>query len=408
MLIGLLDSVHYRPFLYTTEAGKPVYSGEVKSALDIFLKSHDTSSEKTYSSPLAQHLFNKETITDGQGAQKRIHLPLQHIKQMPVKTISYGMNVLLISILAFLKAFIILVGVLLLWSVYYALRFKVPFIRHLQNFLEGNYKTCWRTLWLTLFVLLLLCSLVFSLAEFVHIFGTDKVGDDVFYAAIKSIRTAIVIGTVTTLVLLPLAVGLGILAGFYGGWVDDVIQYIYTTLSSIPGILLIAAFALMLNFFMAKHAEWFGTMIERADARLLGLCVILGVTSWTSLCRLLRAETMKVRELEYVMAARSMGVSQFRIMIRHILPSVMYLILISIVMDFSGLVLAESILSYVGVGVDSSMHSWGNMINSARLELSREPVVWWPLVAAFTLMFVLVISANLFADVVRDALDPRL
>ena len=146
---------------------------------------------------------------------------------------------------------------------------------------------------------------------------------------------------------------------------------------------------------------------ERADLRLLALCLILGVTSWTGLCRLLRGEALKLRELEYVQAAQAFGVSQWRIMLRHILPNVMHIVLISVVMDFSGLVLAEAVLSYVGVGVDPSMISFGTMINAARLEMGREPMVWWSLASAFVFMLALVLAANLFADAVRDAFDPR-
>jgi peptide/nickel transport system permease protein len=131
------------------------------------------------------------------------------------------------------------------------------------------------------------------------------------------------------------------------------------------------------------------------------------VTGWTGLARLLRAEALKLRELEFVQAARAFGVTDARILLRHLLPNVMHLVLITVVIDFSGLVLAEAVLSYVGVGVDPGMISFGNMINGARLELAREPVVWWQLAAAFVFMFVLVLAANLFADQVRDALDPK-
>jgi peptide/nickel transport system permease protein len=111
--------------------------------------------------------------------------------------------------------------------------------------------------------------------------------------------------------------------------------------------------------------------------------------------------------MEYIQAAQAFGVSDFRIIIRHILPNVMHIVLISMVMDFSGLVLAEAVLSYVGVGVDPSMISFGTMINSARMEMAREPMVWWSLASAFSFMFLMVLSANLFADAVRDAFDPR-
>ena len=157
------------------------------------------------------------------------------------------------------------------------------------------------------------------------------------------------------------------------------IQYLYTTLNSIPGVLLIAAAVLMAQVYMDTHPELFQTVSQRADFRLLLLCVILGVTSWTGLCRLLRGETLKLRELDYIQAAQAFGVPQLRIITRHILPNVMHIVLIAVVMEFSGLVLAEAVLSYVGVGVDPSMISFGTMINTARLEMAREPMVWWSL-----------------------------
>jgi len=173
-------------------------------------------------------------------------------------------------------------------------------------------------------------------------------------------------------------------------------------------VLLIAAAILMLQVYMSNHEGDFGSLVERADLRLLFLCIILGVTSWTGLCRLLRGESLKLREADYVQAAVALGVSHATIIRRHILPNVLHIVLISVVLDFSGLVLAEAVLSYINIGVDPTMNSWGNMINSARLELAREPAVWWSLAAAFLFMFTLVLFANLLADVVRDAFDPRL
>ncbi|MEE8574466.1 MAG: ABC transporter permease, partial [Thermodesulfobacteriota bacterium] len=212
--------------------------------------------------------------------------------------------------------------------------------------------------------------------------------------------------------VIPFAVFFGVIAGFFGGRVDDAIQYIYTTLSSIPDVLLIVAF--MLLFGMEGYQ---GGVVMESDTflkifvlneRLFWLCVIMGITSWTGLCRLLRGETLKLRELEYVQASRAFGVGRLRVLVRHIVPNVMHLVLITAVLQFSGLVLAEAVLSYIGIGVGAEMGSWGNMINNARLELSREPVVWWNLFAAFIFMFALVLPANIFGDAVRDALDPKL
>jgi len=265
-----------------------------------------------------------------------------------------------------------------------------------------------RPLLIATLIISTLLGITFSLATVYHLLGTDKVGQDVLYLALKSIRTGLIIGTVTTLVTLPLALLFGIAAGYFRGWIDDVIQYIYTVLSSIPSVLLIAAAVLMMQVIIDTHPQWFDTAASRADLRLVFLCLILGVTSWTGLCRLLRGETLKLREMEYIQAAQAFGVSSLRILARHIMPNVMHIVLISLVMDFSALVLAEAVLSYVGVGVDPSMNSFGTMINAARLEMGRDPMVWWALSAAFGFMLVLVLAANLFADAVRDAFDPRL
>ncbi len=135
-----------------------------------------------------------------------------------------------------------------------------------------------------------------------HILGTDKAGIDVFYKAVKSIRTGMIFGLLTTLLALPPAIILGLMAGYFKGKTDDVIQYIYTTISAIPGILLIAALVLILQVYMDEHASDYASTLERSDLKLLLLCVILALTSWTGLCRLIRAETLNFLELEFVQA----------------------------------------------------------------------------------------------------------
>ena len=156
-------------------------------------------------------------------------------------------------------------------------------------------------------------------------------------------------------------------------------------LSSVPNVLLIAACVLMVQVFLDKNPELFETGAERADLKLFLLCAVLGLTGWAGLCRLLRGETLKLRELEYVQAANAFGVPHARIMRRHIFPNVAHLMLIVTVLEFSSLILYEAVLSYVGVGVDPSMNSFGGMINLARNEMSRDPVVWWSFAAAFAL-----------------------
>ncbi len=223
-----------------------------------------------------------------------------------------------------------------------------------------------------------------------HLLGTDKVGNDVLYLGLKGIRTGMIIGGFTTMLVIPFAILFGVVAGYFGGWLDDLIQYVYTVLASIPSVLLIVAFMIVF------------------EPGLLQLCIIMGITSWTGLCRVLRGETMKLREMEYVQACEAMGVSRGRILWNHIVPNLMHIVLITAVLSFSGRVLGEAVLSYIGIGVGADTISWGVMINDARLEMARDPVVWWKLVSAFIFMVGLVLPANLFGDALRDALDPRL
>ena len=391
--IGLLDSVHYRPQLPVKEAGAPaMYAVEVRSLLDAALTPLRTRLEKTYSAPLATRLYQKEQVELPGGRTAREFPRLAHGGAHLKVEADWGKDVAL-RVLAGLA------GAVALWSLA-ALAGRRTLVRRWPE-------VPWRAAAGALGALLVLAGPVTLLASGYHVFGTDRVGSDVLYQALKSIRTSLVIGMLTTLILLPLGIAAGIAAGYFKGWVDDLIQYLYTTLNSIPGVLLIAASVLMVQVYVDTHADLFPTSAQRADFRLLSLCVILGALGWTGLARLLRGEALKLSELEYIQAAHAFGVSHARILARHILPNVAHIVIISLVLDFSGLVLAEAVLSYVGVGVDPSTTSFGTMINAARLEMAREPMVWWSLAAAFVFMFALVLAANLFADAVRDGFDPR-
>ncbi|MHB0926839.1 MAG: ABC transporter permease, partial [Gallionellaceae bacterium] len=391
LLVGLLDTLHYRAALPKTNGGETMYSPEVLSVFDKLVEPLRLQTEKTYSAPFALTLYAKETMSDAQGNVLHDYPRLRYGGAHLADAAQHNGNVLKRALLGALGGLLAGLLIALAGRRWLAQR-SLPL----------------RPMLITTLAIAALAGATAYLASAYHVLGTDKVGQDVLYLALKSIRTGLIIGTVTTLVTLPLALLLGIAAGYLRGWVDDVIQYVYTVLSSIPSVLLIAAAVLMMQVTIDTHPHWFDTAASRADLRLVFLCLILGVTSWTGLCRLLRGETLKLRELEYIQAAQSFGVSSLRILTRHIMPNVMHIILIALVMDFSALVLAEAVLSYVGVGVDPSMISFGTMINAARLDMGREPMVWWALAAAFGFMLVLVLAANLFADAVRDAFDPRL
>jgi len=409
VLVGLLDSVHFRQALEQSRDNKEIhYSVEVESLLDILANPIRKNIEKSYSAPLASHLYTKDTVEQPDGTTVREYPRLKHggaHLQDPATERIPDINKR--TVMAVVEALVVWILVMVIFVAVFSYRNQVKVMDCMRKVFGGRTVVPWRSVFITMGVLILIATLVKELGVHYHLLGTDKVGNDVLYLSIKSIRTGLVIGTLTTLIMLPFAILLGIMAGHFRGWVDDVIQYIYTTLNSIPGVLLIAAAILSVDLYIANNPELFETVVERADLRLLFLCLILGITSWTGLCRLLRGETLKLREMDYIQAATAFGVKDMKIISRHILPNVMHIVLIVIVLDFSGLVLAEAVLSYVGVGVDPSMISWGNMINGARLEMAREPVVWWSLVAAFWFMFVLVLAANIFSDAVRDAFDPR-
>jgi peptide/nickel transport system permease protein len=349
LVITALDCIHF----------KLKGQGEILSVLDLLMSPLNQSLESSYSAPFSTESLNYSKPDSGVFYMNAIHA-------------------LLMSTL----------GTIVIW---------VFTRRALQV----------KTILITFFIASFALFYLYLLSRHFHVMGTDKVGQDVFYQTLKSIRTGVLIGTLTTLVMFPFAILFGTLAGYFRGWVDDIVQYVYTTLSSIPDVLLIVAFMLMLEMIMARFPDNFTTLIMRADFRLLALCLIFGLTSWSGLCRLLRAETLKLREMDYVRAGRVLGSSNAMILKRHVIPNLMHIVFISIAMDFSGLVLAEAVLSYVGVGVDSATFSWGNMINAARLELAREPIVWWSLSAAFIFMFILVLCANLFADILQKSFDPR-
>jgi peptide/nickel transport system permease protein len=401
LIVTLADSVHYRPILPSV-AGSDAYDTRTKSLMDAALSSLVDSRETTYSLPLAYESFTKESDDAGARVAPRLLHGGVHLKDAASQWAGDVTVRALIGLVVGLAVAAAMSALLLV----------------LLSRAQGGGATArsvwqeegaipWRTAIWTLLALGAFIGTIASLATGYHVFGSDITGNDVLYQTLKSIRTAVVIGALATLATLPLAVVLGIMAGYFKGWVDEAIQYLYTVLSSIPNILLIAALVLMVQVFIDKHPDLFETSLERSDVKLFLLCAVLGLTGWAGLCRLLRAETLKLRELDYVQAAQAFGVSANRIMARHVFPNVAHLMLIVTVLEFSSLILYEAVLSYVGVGVDPSMNSFGGMINLARNEMNRDPVIWWPFAAAFFFMVALVLAANLFADGVRDAFDPR-
>lgn len=407
--VAALDSLHFRQRLQSAP-GAPAeaavaYSTRTLSLLDVVLSGPREAVERTYSVPLGTHQFSKESITvDGKMVRDypRLVYGGRHLKDPERDWLS---DVLWRSLMGLSGGISISIAFWFLAA--WRMGTGRGLIVQLGVVWRGETEYPWKAALLTVSCMMLIGGWLVALWPYYHVLGTDQTGNDVLFQAIKSIRTAIVIGSLATLATLPLAILFGVLAGYFKGWVDDLIQYLYTVLSSIPSVLLISAFVLLIQVFIDKNPTLFETGLERADVRLFLLAVVLGITGWAQLARLLRAETLKLGELDFVQAARAFGVSDAGIMRRHVLPNLMHIVVIVAVLDFSGLVLYEAVLSYVGVGVDPSTNSFGTMINGARNEMSRDPVVWWNLMTAFSFMVTLVLSMTLFSSAVREAFDPR-
>jgi len=217
--------------------------------------------------------------------------------------------------------------------------------------------------------------------------GADIFGRSVIQKTIKGTEVAMSVGFIAGGISIVLGVFLGAVSGYFGGLIDELIVWFYTTVSSIPNIMLLLA----ITFIMGKG--------------LLAVYLALGLTSWVGLCRLIRGEVIKHKNREYVQSARAIGCSHFRRLFIHILPNVLHLVIVNFSLQFQYAIKSEVILSYLGLGVQGRP-SWGTMIDDAKLELTRG--IWWQLLAATLAMFFIVLAFNILGDSLRDALDPKL
>jgi len=219
--------------------------------------------------------------------------------------------------------------------------------------------------------------------------GADKWGHDIIQKTIKGSETSIVVGLTAALLATLLGTLFGALAGYYGKWVDDFFNWFYSVFTSVPYLLLILAVAAVLQ-----------------QKGVLTIVLILGLTGWTGVFRLIRAEYIKHKNREYVMAADAIGASDLRKMFIHIFPNISHVPLVQMSILTVAFIKSEVILSFLGFGVPVGMASWGSMLNEAQNELILGK--WWQLTAASAAMAVLVTAFSLFTDALRDALDPKL
>ena len=242
-----------------------------------------------------------------------------------------------------------------------------------------------------------------------HVLGTDYRGRDVFWKAFFGIGTALKVGIIGSLFSALIGTILGVAAGYFGGRVDDFVVWLYSVFASVPTLLFILAFALLLRkgFLTPTLARVFDAVSNgmNTEPGMLALYLGIGLTGWVSLCRVSRSEAMRLRERAYVQASKNLGFGHLRIITRHILPNLFHIVIIYFTMRFAYAVMTEVIVSYLGMGVQLEP-SWGVMIADGQQRLWRG--VWWEIAAATGFMFFLVLSLHVLGDFLRDALDPKL
>jgi ABC-type dipeptide/oligopeptide/nickel transport system permease subunit len=235
--------------------------------------------------------------------------------------------------------------------------------------------------------------------------GLDIEGRSVLWQVCYGTRIALLIMICTSALSISIGTALGLLAGYFGGSVDDLITWLYSTVSSVPWLLLVIAMAYVIQNIQSVNSN---TPFAKLCDELGGLptvVIALGLTDWVGLCRLIRGEVIKLRDQDFVVAARAMGLGGRRIMTRHILPNTFHIVLITFSLSSVGYVQAETVLAFLGLGI-TTKPSWGKMIDDSRLELLQG--VWWQFAAATVAILILCLALNVLGDALRDALDPKL
>lgn len=233
-----------------------------------------------------------------------------------------------------------------------------------------------------------------------HPFGTDNIGRDIFARTVYGGQISLLIGLASVIVSVTIGVTVGLLTGYYGGLVDSVLMRVTEAMLSIPTLLFLL---LMANVFGGRFPQ-INLLGRTFSGSVIVIVVIIGLTSWMYLARIVRSLVLSLKETEYVMAARAIGAADARIIITHLLPNMVAPIIVSATLGVAGGILQESYISFLGVGVGPPTATWGNILDGAKQFFETAPWLW---LAPGTLIVLTVMSINFLGDGLRDALDPR-
>lgn len=220
-----------------------------------------------------------------------------------------------------------------------------------------------------------------------HPLGTDNFGRDVLARVLVGTRISLFLGAASGILIIPIAILMGALAGYYGKWIDSTVMYIMSVIIAIPGLLIIMS------------------LVQVLGRTFIIIALAFTITGWVGLARVIRGFFIQAREYEYVLAAKCLGASDFRIIFKHILPNVVHVIIVRFVLNYVGVIKSEVLLAFLGLSVLGEP-SWGNMLDESKIELSSGN--WQNMIAATLFMFTFLVALNIFGDTLRDALDPKL
>jgi peptide/nickel transport system permease protein len=229
-----------------------------------------------------------------------------------------------------------------------------------------------------------------------HLLGTDELGRDTLTRLVYGARVSLGVGFLTVALYILIGSTVGVVAGYYGRWIDGVLMRCVDALLAIPTLYLLILIASLLPVTL-------GALVIRHDA--VSLSIVIAITAWAGVARLVRAETLSLKSRDFIVATRSVGSTDVRLMVRHILPNVLPVLIVNASLGVGGIILAEAALDFIGLGIQPPTPSWGNMLVASQLYFFHSVSL---VVLPGLCIFLVVIAANIFGNSVRDAFDPRL